>query len=112
MQTVLTSLTSKIYMEQPVCGQRSLEIAKPASPYYPKNSCRVMQIQGEYLYWMPAACVVVGLVMMRIIMMIIMRMIITTLFTVFKSFAMLSNRNTNRKPNTCNFNDNHLIVCK
>ena len=105
MQTVLTSLTSKINMEQPVCGQRSLEIAKPASPYYPKNSCRVMQIQGEYLYWMPAACVVVGLVMMRMIMMIML-----TRFTVFKSFAMLSNRNTNRKPNTCMFNDNHLIV--
>ena len=58
---VWTFLTSKINMEQHVLERRSLEIATEESHGNKlSHNCRAMQMQKGYLYWMPAACVVVA----------------------------------------------------
>ena len=48
-------------MEQHVLERRSLEIAmEEIRGNKLLHNCRAMQMQKVYLYWMPAACVVVG----------------------------------------------------
>ena len=66
-QTALTSLTTRINMEQRVPRQWISEIANMASHYYLFSNYTMRQIQMVFLYWRPAARAEV-VIMMRILM--------------------------------------------